>query len=95
MDQPNQPMEVKLVDNLPGAEYANLMQVSHTKEEFLLMFANLLGSSGRVVGKIITSPGHLKRIIRALQENLGKYETAFGKIEEAEAPSEIGFGDRK
>jgi len=90
-----QKQEIKLADNIPGAEYANFMQISHTKEEFLLMFANLVGLSGRVVAKIITSPGHMKRISNALVENLKNYEKAFGAIEEAEAPKEIGFGDRK
>lgn len=72
-----------------------MMQVSHTKEEFMMMFANIAGPAGRVVSKVITTPGHLKRIIKALQENLERYEKTFGKIEEAEAPkSEIGFNDR-
>jgi hypothetical protein len=93
MPQPNQPQEIKLADNIPGAEYANFMQVSHTKEEFMLMFANIAGLTGRVVGKIITSPGHLKRIINALQQNVKMYEDKFGEIKEAEAPGgkEIGF----
>ncbi|MFA6534411.1 MAG: DUF3467 domain-containing protein [Patescibacteria group bacterium] len=95
-NQPNQPTEIKLADNIPGAEYANFMQVSHTKEEFLLMFANIAGLSGRVIGKIITSPGHLKRIIKALEENVKMYESKFGEIKEAEAPTgkEIGFSDK-
>jgi hypothetical protein len=90
-----QPRELKLVDNVPGADYANFMQVSHTKEEFLLMFANVAGLSGKVVGKIMTNPGHMKRIVSALQENIGRYETSFGKITEAEAPkNDIGFSDK-
>lgn len=90
----NQPKEnqIQIRDSFAGGEYANAMAVSHTKEEFLLSFLNVVAPSGRVVGKIITSPGHLKRIIRALEENLKKYETTFGKVEEAEAPkNEIGF----
>ncbi len=96
MSQPQQKREIKLADNIPGAEYANMMQVSHTKEEFMMMFANIAGVSGRVVGKIITSPGHLKRIAKALQENLKIYEDKFGEIKEAEGPvgKEIGFSDK-
>lgn len=89
------PREIKLVDNIPGAEYANAMQVSHTKEEFLLMFVNLAGGTGKVVGKVFTSPGHMKRIVSALQENIARYEASFGKITEAEAPkNDIGFSDK-
>ena len=84
--------KIQIHDRIPGGEYANAMQVSHTKEEFLLNFLNIVPPSGRVVGKIITSPGHLKKIIRALEENLKKYEQNFGSVEEAkDLKNEIGF----
>jgi hypothetical protein len=87
---PNQ--EIKIADNMPGAEYANAMQVNHTKEEFQMMFFNILGASGRVVGKIITNPGHFKRMIAAMSDNLKKYEERFGAVSEAEKlDKEIGF----
>ncbi|MEK7139333.1 MAG: DUF3467 domain-containing protein [Patescibacteria group bacterium] len=88
-----QPNQVQISDSIAGAEYTNAMQVSHTKDEFLMMFANIAGPSGKVVSKVVTTPGHLKRIVAAFQDNLSKYEAKFGKIIEAEAPekSEIGF----
>ena len=86
------PKQIQIKDGFAGGEYANAMQVGHNKEEFLLTFLNILPPTGRVVGKIIASPGHLKRIIRAMEENLKRYEAAFGKVEEAESPrEEIGF----
>jgi hypothetical protein len=92
MDKQPQENQIQIRDNFAGGEYANAMSVGHTKEEFLLTFLNIVAPTGRVVGKVITSPGHLKRIIRALDENLKKYEATFGKVQEAEAPkSEIGF----
>lgn len=91
--QPQQkPKEIKVADNIPGAEYANAMQVNHNKDEFQMMFLNILGLSGRVTGKIITSPGHFKRMIAAMEDNLKKYEERFGKVEEAKGlDKEIGF----
>jgi len=86
-----QPQEIKIADNILGAEYANIMQVSHTKEEFQMMFGNIMGANGKVVGKIISNPSHFKRMLKAMQENLEKYETTFGKIEASEAPQGIGF----
>jgi len=85
--------EIKIADNIPGAEYANAMQVNHTRDEFQIMFLNILGRSGRVASKLITSPGHCKRMITALQENLKKYEESFGEIKEVDSPEnkEIGF----
>jgi len=91
MTQP-QPQEIKIADNIPGAEYTNLAQINHNREEFMMMFANILPPSGKVVAKIITSPGHFKRMIMAMQENLKKYEEKFGIIKEApELDKEIGF----
>lgn len=95
MSQPQQnpqPLEIKIQDNIPGGEYANAMQASHSKEEFVLTFFNVLPPTGKVCGKIITSPGHLKRMISALEENLKNYESKFGPVEQAESPkNEIGF----
>lgn len=90
MSQPTN--EIKIADNIPGAEYTNLAQISHNKEEFQIFFANVVSGSGRVVSKIITTPGHFKRMINAMVDNLKKYEEKFGEIKEAEEVSkEIGF----
>jgi hypothetical protein len=86
------PQEIKIADNIPGAEYANAMQVNHNKDEFQLMFLNIMGSSGRVTGKVITNPGHFKRMIAAMSDNLKKYEERFGPVKESEQlDKEIGF----
>jgi hypothetical protein len=95
-EQPKQ--EIKIADNIPGAEYANMMQVNHTQEEFMLVFMNVAGQSGRVASKVITSPGHMKRLVSALTENVKKYEDQFGEIKVADAPKTstgIGFEERK
>ncbi|OJI06169.1 hypothetical protein BK004_04870 [bacterium CG10_46_32] len=96
--QPNKQQQIQIADNIPGGEYANMMQVNHTQEEFMMVFMNVAGISGKVVGKIQTSPGHLKRIVDALQDNLKKYEVQFGQIKIADAPQTnagLGFEDRK
>lgn len=90
--------QIKLADNIPGTEYTNLMQVSSTKDEFHLIFMNAFGPTGKVVGKIVTSPGHFKRMISAMQEQLKKYESEHGEVSESHSPagsSSIGFEDRK
>ena len=86
------PQQIKIADNIPGAEYANAMQANHNKDEFQIMFLNLMGASGRVTGKIITNPGHFKRMIAAMADNLKKYEEKFGEVKESESlDKEIGF----
>jgi hypothetical protein len=90
---PGPRQEIKIVDNIPGAEYANMMQLgSPNKDEFHLNFATISGGSGRVVAKVITNPGHLKRMAAVLNDVIKNYEEKFGKIEEApEFNKEIGF----
>lgn len=93
-----QPQQIQIADNITGAEYTNIMQVNHTQEEFTMIFANIAGASGKVVSKIITGPGHIKRIVEALADNIKKYEEQFGAIKTAAAPETqkgIGFEDRK
>ncbi len=91
-----QKVEIKIADNIPGGQYANAMQIRHNKDEFLLNFLNITPPNGRVSGKIITSPGHMKRMIKAMQENLENYENSFGEIKEASSPEKnLGFEDRK
>lgn len=91
MDQKKQ-IEIKISDSEMKGVYANLMKVTHTKEEFVLDFANVLPPKGVVTARVITSPGHLKRIIKALEENMRSYEEKFGKIVEAPEPKkEMGF----
>ncbi|NCO60343.1 MAG: DUF3467 domain-containing protein [Deltaproteobacteria bacterium CG_4_8_14_3_um_filter_51_11] len=71
---------------LLGGVYSNNMVVAHTKEEFIMDFLMLAPPSGTVAARIIISPGHMKRIVKALQENLAKYEENFGKIQAFEMP---------
>lgn len=92
-NQQQQNVNIKISDEVLKGQYANMMMITHTKEEFVLDFMNILPPHGIVASRIITSPGHMKRIMTALAENLKKYEDQFGKITEANTPTnqEIGF----
>ena len=79
-------VQVKISEKIQGGVYANQMVVRHTREEFVLDFVNLFPPEGVVNARVIVSPGHLKRMIRALSENLARYEQAFGSVVEAQAP---------
>ena len=88
--------KIQISDNIAGGEYTNLMQIQHSKEEFVMMFANILPPSGKVVSKLISNPGHYKKMVAAMTENLKKYEDKYGVIEESpELNKEIGFKEGK
>ncbi len=82
---------IKIPDEALRGAYANQMVVSHTREEFVLDFITLFPPGGVVNARIIVSPGHLKRMIRALQDNLARYEASFGPVDEAAAPKGGGL----
>ncbi|MEF3692322.1 MAG: DUF3467 domain-containing protein [Candidatus Moraniibacteriota bacterium] len=94
MNQPDQKQQIQIKageEKLRG-DYANMMQILHTREEFVLDFLNIFPPSGILNSRVIVSPGHFKRMIKAMEENLKKYEDQFGKISESETPTnEIGF----
>ena len=73
----------------PGV-YSNLMMISHRREEFVLDFLFVQpqrGPSGEAIAtlraRVITTPEHTKRVLRALEDNVRRYEASFGTIQEA------------
>jgi hypothetical protein len=86
----SQTLNIKIGDEEQKGRYSNLLRIAHSREEFILDFINLVPPQGVVTARVVTSPGHLKRIVRALQENLERYEAAYGAIQEATDPAPAG-----
>jgi hypothetical protein len=86
MDEPEAGLNVKIGDDELKGRYSNLLRITHTREEFILDFINLAPPQGIVTARIVTSPGHLKRIIGALSANLERYEKIHGTVREAADP---------
>ncbi len=90
--QPQQQIEIKMPDHLMGGVYSNNVIISHTKEEFIMTFTMIAPPGGVATSRVIMSPGHMKRFIHALQENVKIYESNNGKIEAAPEPKNtLGF----
>ena len=79
-------VHVKVKDEMIAGVYSNHMVVAHTREEFFLDFMLMLPSMGTLVSRVLLSPGHMKRTLRALADNVKRYEAKHGVIEEAVAP---------
>jgi hypothetical protein len=89
---PDNQLQIRAKDDDIKGSYSNIMEVKHTKEEFCLDFLNIFPPVGALTARVIVSPGHLKRMIKALNDNLGVYEKNFGPIEPAPEPAGgIGF----
>src|SRR5579862_3001996 len=70
--------------------YSNLMMITHRKEEFILDFLFVQPQRNpqrqavaNLRSRVITTPEHMKRILKAMEENIDRYEQTFGVIQAA------------
>ena len=64
------------------AQYANFVRISHTASEFVLDFSLLLPGVTKptIDSRLVMSPTAAKLFLRAMTENLKRYEAKFGEI---------------
>jgi hypothetical protein len=67
-------LQINTIDEVSRGRYSNSMLVSHGPEEFIIDWLLQSPNGVHLVSRIIVTPGHMKRIVSALQENLAKYE---------------------
>lgn len=62
--------------------YTNLARISHSPADIVIDFAQILPGEPKstVQARILMTPLSAKLLLRALQENLARYEAAFGEI---------------
>lgn len=90
MDEPKKTVElkVKITDDIAKGTYANNAMIVHSPEEFIMDFINMTPTGGMVTSRIIISPPHAKRLLKALTTNVQKYEQQFGEIRIFEKPKD-------
>lgn len=76
------PLQIQLDDDVAQGTYSNLVMINHSETEFFLDFIFVPSGSPRakVRSRMLLNPRQAKRLIGALQENVGKYEQRFGTI---------------
>lgn len=88
-------INIELSKEVAEGVYSNLVMIAHSGEEFVLDFIRVVPgvSKARVKSRIIVTPEHAKRLLRALSENIERYENAHGPISERSHPGQhIQFG---
>lgn len=91
----NNQINIELPEDIAEGEYSNLAIITHSNQEFILDFVRMAPGTpkAKVKSRIILTPQHAKRFMRALADNVRKYEQAHGEIQDQEAPSmPIQFG---
>ena len=78
----NGQLQIELKEEVAQGTYANLAIIPHSSSEFIVDFVRVMPGMPKagVQSRIVLAPEHAKRLLRALEENIGKYERAFGPI---------------
>ena len=74
--------------------YSNLAIITHSPAEFIIDFTRVVPGApkAKVHARIITTPQHAKMLLRALQDNVDKFEAKFGEIKiDGQGNPQFGF----
>ena len=93
--QPNTQLNIEISEEVAEGTYANLAIITHSHAEFVVDFVNVMPGTpkSKVKSRIILTPMHAKRFMKALAENVERYEQANGPIhdlEQVEIPMHFG-----
>ena len=81
-------LNIELPEEVAEGVYSNLAIISHSQSEFVIDFIRIVPNlpKAKVKSRVILTPQHARRLMRALQENIQKYEAQFGGIDEPDMP---------
>lgn len=77
-------IQIVTSDEQSRGRYSNSMIVTHSPEEFLIDWLLNSPTGTHLVSRIVVSPGHIRRIVDALSDNLARYESRFGPVRAVE-----------
>jgi hypothetical protein len=85
-EQPNQ-LNIEISEEISEGIYANLVIITHSHAEFIVDFVNVMPGTpkSKVKSRIILTPTHAKRFMKAMIDNVKKFESSNGVIQDIEA----------
>jgi hypothetical protein len=88
-------LNIELSEEIAEGEYSNLALITHSNSEFVIDFIKVMPGvpKAKVKSRVFLTPQHAKRLVRALNENIQKFESVHGTIRETEMPGiPMNFG---
>ena len=84
-EQPGQ-LNIEISEEVSEGTYANLVIITHSHAEFVMDFVNVMPGTpkSKVKSRIVLTPFHAKRFMKALVENINKFEATSGTIQDME-----------
>lgn len=82
----NNQLNIEISEEVAEGEYANLVLIIHSHAEFVIDFVNVMPGTPKsnVKSRIILTPQHAKRFMKALVENVSRFEATNGQIQDLE-----------
>lgn len=93
-DQQEQ-INIELDEKIAEGIYSNLAIINHSSSEFVLDFVNIMPGipKAKVKSRIILTPQHAKRLLKAIADNIHRYENVNGEIKDVDkTPIPLNFG---
>lgn len=93
-EQQGQQINIELGEKEAEGIYSNLAIITHSPAEFIIDFTRIVPGvpKAKVHARIITTPQHAKMLLKALKENIDRYESRFGEIPSENPPNQhFGF----
>lgn len=94
-NQTGNQLNIEISEEVAEGTYANLAIITHSHAEFILDFVNVMPGTpkSKVKARIILTPQHAKRLMKAMAENIQKFEAQNGTIKDLEEiPFPMNFG---
>jgi len=88
-------LNIELSEEVADGVYSNLVIISHSNTEFVLDFVKVMPGmpKAKVKSRILMTPQHAKRLKKALEENISKFESQHGDVKDIENASfPLNFG---
>ncbi len=94
MQMKPQQLNVELGEKESEGVYSNMVLIAQSPHEIVLDFARVVPGTKKtkVYSRVIMTPAHAKLLLRALEDNLKKFEDQHGEIKLPGSPEKnIGF----
>ena len=88
-------INIELDEKIAEGIYSNLAIINHSVSEFVVDFVSIMPGTpkSKVKSRIILTPQHAKRLLKALGENVKRFESSHGEIKDYEQPPiPLNFG---
>ena len=85
---PQGQLSIELSEEIADGIYSNLAIITHSTAEFVIDFIKVMPGmpKAKVKSRVVLTPEHAKRFMKAMQDNIGRYESEHGMIKHTGGP---------